>query len=155
MPAREAGDEDLVLPVHAPEETERTEDESVTSLVTDEIDQRVALVTSLLQEAQRAVRQVRFVDEAAVYEDMVITHVEATRTQREYGAAFQVSLEQIQFAFTATVDTPLPAEPRGAPFKAAGGVAAKAVASETVDEKQRSDAVRIAESIGNWVGLRF
>jgi hypothetical protein len=130
-----------------------TSPNSVESIVTDDPEGRVRLMHELLNEAQEKRRLVKFVDQVRAYDDMVIATVVATRTQREYGAAFQLELEAIQLVETKMVSTPLPAEPRGALAKAAGAAAAKAGANQSVDDKKRSAALTLAQSALGGVGL--
>lgn len=133
-----------------------TSPNSVESIVTDDAQGRVKAMTDLLMGAQKNRLRVRFVDEAATYEDMIITSVAITRTQREYGAAFQCELEQIRIVSTKMLkEPPLPSEPRGEVAKAAGAVAAKAGANETVDETKRSAALAGAQAAGGWLGSFF
>lgn len=131
----------------------RSSPNKVESLVTDDPNSRVYLMTSILQEAQRARRFVRFVDEAATYEEMVIASVQVTRTQRDYGATFQLELEQLQTVASKTVAAPQPREVRGLPAQAVGSAAAKAGANASVDDKKKQDALNKSILAGGWDGL--
>lgn len=113
-----------------------TSPNKVETLVTDEADARVSAMHTLLTEAQQAKRLVRFVDQAATYEDMIITGITVSRDQQMFGAAFQVELEQIKFASSQTLDVPVPREPRGQTVKNAGASSAKS-GGDTVDGKRK------------------
>lgn len=97
---------------------------------------------------------IRLVDEARDYDDMVITHIGVTRSQREYGAVFQVTLEQIKVVSTKLVDAPVPAEVRGQLAKAAGAAAAKALGGgQTEEEKKKSAALKMAQGLLGGLGF--
>lgn len=122
-----------------------TSPNSVESIVTDDPESRVSLMYELLTDAQQNKLRVNFIDEVRDYKDMIITHVAATRTQREYGAAFQVELEQVKLVSTKMLrEPPLPAEPRAEPAVAAGAAAPKLMNDPGDEERARANARSIA-----------
>jgi hypothetical protein len=123
----------------------------VESLITTDPLARVAKMHELLTEAQAEAKEVRFVDEAKTYESMCITSVICTRTQREYGASFQIELEQLKTVSSLLVDAPVPKEARGAAPKA-NSASAKDGKSSEADKIKQSAALRGAKALLNGIG---
>jgi hypothetical protein len=129
---------------------------SFDALVFDNIQGRIKEATTILTEALNEARLVKFVDEAADYEDMVITGRVVTRTA-EGGkcAIIQCELVQIKIVESKTVESPIPAQLRGAGLNALGSVAALLGNNGNVDEKKREQVKSMAASLydGAFGGL--
>lgn len=110
----------------------------VESLITTDPLGRVAKMHELLTEAQADRKIVRFVDEAKTYENMLLTSIIVNRTAREFGAAFQLELEQIKHVASVLVDAPVPKEVRGAAPKTTSTSAKNGKSSEIDDAKKKA-----------------
>jgi hypothetical protein len=121
---------------------------SIDALVFDDLSSRIKEITTLLTEALEASRLMKFVDEARDYENMAIESKAIVRTA-EGGKACSVTLtlKQLKIVESKTVDSPIPSELRGMLSKAVGSIAAKAGASETVDEKKKEQVKSLAASL--------